>query len=119
MFDVTEPIYVKIGTDQSGDGYCPKRVRIRMGDKKTYYDTGHFPDDHFRYQDKNDEIYPTTQVNDDGNIWKGYKCKAKNTKNIFFDILPDTWSQGFEPSNFWKSGKVYDFIPQMKPITEG
>ena len=32
--DVTEPLYVNIRTNQTDDGYCPKSVRIRMGDKK-------------------------------------------------------------------------------------
>ena len=67
--DVTEPLYVNIRTNQTNDGICPKRVRIKMGDKKTYYDTGIIINDHFKYKANNDDIYHTEHINDDACDW--------------------------------------------------
>ena len=50
------------------DDYCVKSVRVRLGDKKTYYTTGKLPDV-FRTKSQNEEIIYTEHIQDDGCNW--------------------------------------------------
>ena len=72
-FDVTEPLQVQIMSDSS-DGFCPKRVRVRMNDKKTYYTTGKLPNV-FKYVPDNEKIYHTEHIIDDKCILDDLTCK--------------------------------------------
>ena len=50
------------------DKYCVKSVRVRMGDKKTYYTTGNLPNV-YRTKSQNEDIFYTEHIQDDGCNW--------------------------------------------------